>query len=45
MQNFIGAVIKGKKYPLSFKDEFRILKILDFIEASNKKGKRLLVKV
>jgi len=45
MQNFIGAVTKGKKYPLSFKDEFRILKILDFIEASNKKGKRLLVKV
>ena len=45
MQNFIGAVIKGKKYPLSFKDEFRILKILDFIKASNKKGKRLLVKV
>lgn len=45
MQNFIGAVTKGKKYPLSFKDEFRILKILDFIEDSNKKGKRLLVKV
>jgi len=45
MQNFIGAITKGKKYPLSFKDEFRILKILDFIEASNKKGKRLLVKV
>ena len=45
MQNFIGAVTKGKKYPLSFKDEFRILKILDFIEASNKKGKRLLIKV
>jgi len=41
MRAFIESIKKRKKYPHSFKDEFEILQILDLIEASSKKGKKL----
>ncbi len=44
IQTFIDAVTKKKKYPHSFKDELKLLKILDSIELSNKKGKKIFIK-
>ena len=44
MKTFLNAIIKNKKYPHSFKDELKILKVLDAIELSNKKGKKIFIK-
>jgi predicted dehydrogenase len=39
---FIKCIKKKEKYFYSFKDELEILKILDLIESSSKKGKKLV---
>lgn len=44
MRVFMDAIIKKKKYPHSFKEELKLLKILDAIELSNKKGKKISIK-
>ncbi len=41
MKSFVNSIKKKKKYPHSFKDELEILQILDLIEISSKKGKKL----
>ena len=41
MKYFIKCMKKKEKYPYSFKDELEILQILDLIESSSKKGKKL----
>ena len=43
MKAFINSIKKKKKYPHSFKDELEILQILDLIETSSKKGKKLSI--
>jgi len=43
MKSFINSIKKKQKYPHSFKDELEILQILDLIEISSKKGKKLSV--
>ena len=40
MRVFMDAITKKKKYPHSFKEELKLLKVLDAIELSNKKGKK-----
>jgi len=44
MKSFINAIKKKKKYPLSLSDEYKILKILDAIEQSNKINKKISLK-
>lgn len=44
MQNFFRAIQQNKKYPFTFESELKILKILDAIELSNKKEKKLFIK-
>jgi len=41
---FINAITKKKKYPHSFKEELKLLKVLDAIKLSNKKGKKIFIK-
>ena len=41
---FLDSVLKKKKYPFSYNDELKILKVLDSIENSNKKGKKIFIK-
>ena len=43
MRSFVNSIKKKQKYPHSFKDELEILQILDLIETSSKKGKKLFV--
>ncbi len=43
IKTFLDAVIKKKKYPHSFNDELELLKILDKIEISNKKEKKIRI--
>ena len=43
MKSFINSIKKKQKYPHSFKDELEILQILDLIEISSKKGKKLSI--
>lgn len=44
MKNFLDAVKRKKKYPHSFSDELKILKILDGIEQSSKKEKKIMLR-
>jgi len=44
IRSLFDCINKKKKYPLSFSDEFKILKVLDKIELSNKLGKRIILK-
>ena len=44
IQTFLDTVTKKKNYPHSFKDELQLLKVLDAIELSNKKGKKIFIK-
>jgi len=44
IQNFLRAIMQNKKYPFSFKAELKILRILDSIESSNQKSKKILIK-
>ena len=44
MQSFIDAVKRRRKYPHSFHDELKILKVLDAIELSNKMKKRIYLR-
>lgn len=39
-KHFIDS-LKGKKYPFSLDEELKILRVLDAIETSNKKGKKI----
>ncbi|RZD48488.1 MAG: hypothetical protein CXT78_01130 [Thaumarchaeota archaeon] len=41
---FINAITKKKSYPHSFKEELKLLKVLDAVELSNKKGKKISIK-
>ena len=41
---FLDSVLKKKKYPFSYAEELKILKVLDSIENSNKKGKKIFIK-
>lgn len=43
IQSFIFAIGKKKKYPYTFEDELEMLKTLDSIEDSSKKGKKMLL--
>jgi len=44
MQNFLSAISQNKKYPFSFKDELKILCVLDSVEYSSRKSKKVLIK-
>jgi len=44
IKTFLDTVTKKKKYPHSFKDELKLLKVLDAVELSNKKGKKIFIK-
>jgi len=44
LNTFFDYILKKKKYPFSFNDELKILKVLDSIENSNKKGKKIFIK-
>lgn len=44
MKTFLNSVLKNKKYPFSYFDELKILKVLDSIEKSNKLGKKIFIK-
>ena len=43
MKNFFSAINYGKKYPYSLYDDFKILCILDSIENSNKKERKITI--
>ncbi|MGH2612168.1 MAG: Gfo/Idh/MocA family protein [Rhabdochlamydiaceae bacterium] len=43
IESFLNAVNKKGKYPFSLDDEARILKVLDKIEMSSKKGKKMAI--
>jgi len=43
MYNFLQATKKNIKYPFSFNDELKILKVLDAIEQSSKKRKKIIL--
>ena len=43
IQNFLDSVNKVKKYPYTLHDELRTLQVLDAIEISNKKGKKIIL--
>ncbi|MFZ0842920.1 MAG: hypothetical protein WAN80_03470, partial [Nitrosotalea sp.] len=43
MKNFLDAVKRKKKYPHSFSDELKILQVLDAIEQSSKKEKKIIL--
>lgn len=43
MSAFLDAVMKNKRYPHSFSDELKLLRVLDKIEISNKNGKKIQV--
>lgn len=44
MQIFFRAIQQKKKYPFTFESELNLLKILDAIELSNKKSKKIHIK-
>ena len=44
IKTFLNTVKQKKKYPHSFNDELKLLKVLDAIELSNKKGKKVFIK-
>jgi len=44
MQKFLEAITKKKKKPHSFNDELKILKILDAVELSSKKKKKICIR-
>ena len=43
MKNFLDAVKRKKKYPHSFSDELKVLQVLDAIEQSSKKEKKIVL--
>ncbi len=43
MKKFLDGVTKKSPVKHTFNDEFKILKILDVIELSNKKGKKIII--
>ena len=43
IKNFLDGITKKLPVRHTFNDEFKILKILDAIELSNKKGKKIII--
>ena len=41
MEKFLNVVIKKRKCPYTFSDELKILKVLDAVELSNKRKKKI----
>lgn len=44
LNSFFNSILKKKKYPLSYNDELKILNVLDSIEKSDEKGKKIILK-
>ena len=44
IKNFIDAIKQKRNYPYTFNDEFKTLQVLDLIETSNKKTKKIIIK-
>ena len=44
IEAFLNSIYKKKKYPHSFKEELKLLNVLDAIELSNKRGKKINIK-
>ena len=44
MKIFFAAIKKEKKYPYSLHDDFKILQILDAVELSNIKEKKIEIR-
>ena len=43
MKNFLQSVKRKQKYPFSLNQDLRILKVLDAVELSSKKGKKIII--